>query len=749
MSRWIRKTVLAPAHVAVVLVSFYFLIFRFSIWSVLVAVGLSLRFLWVYKEKLRLALPILLLCLVFFGGEKWWTLKRATTAPTHISQLVLLPDTIKVNGNSLSFRGKSQGRVYQVFYQLKSQEEQTYFQNLTRPISLKVVAKVEKPSTQRNFNGFDYANYLWTQGIDRTVTIEQMKNISLHTGWNPLEWLSSWRRQALIHIKKKFPSPMSHYMTGLLFGHLDNDFDEMSDLYSRLGIIHLFALSGMQVGFFMNLFRRLLLRCGLRREFVDWLQLPLSFVYAGLTGYSVSVIRSLIQKIVGNFGVTRLDNLALTMLLCFLVTPHFLLTTGGVLSFTYALLLTVFDFKRFSSFKKTLIESLTLSVGVLPVLIYYFYSFQPVSILLTFVFSFLFDSLLLPGLTALFLLSVLYPVTQINVFFEFLEKIMTALGNCFSHTLIFGKPEIPVLLTLLILLGLIYDLWGQKKWTIGLFVCVTLLFFITKQPPTNEITVVDIGQGDSIFLRDKSGKNMLIDVGGRVSFAPKEKWQVKSQDANAEQTLIPYLRSRGVGQIDSLILTHTDADHVGDLLAVVKAFKIETIYVSSGSLTNAGFVEKLKKTGSHVQAAEVGQQFSLFGSSLQVLYPFETGDGGNNDSLVLYGSLLGKRFLFTGDLEKEGEEQLIKAYPNLAVDVLKVGHHGSKGSSAPAFLNHIQAEIALISAGENNRYHHPHEETLERFSKRQMTVFRTDKQGAIRFYGWKTWQIETVRKSQP
>ncbi len=103
-------------------------------------------------------------------------------------------------------------------------------------------------------------------------------------------------------------------MTGLLFGDLDIEFAEMNDLYSSLGIIHLFALSGMQVGFFMDAFRKILLRIGLRMETVDWLQFPLSFIYGGLTGFSVSVVRSLVQKLLSQFGVRHLDNFAMTMM---------------------------------------------------------------------------------------------------------------------------------------------------------------------------------------------------------------------------------------------------------------------------------------------------------------------------------------------------------------------------------------------------------------------------------------------------
>ncbi|VTY18493.1 ComE operon protein 3 [Streptococcus agalactiae] len=133
------------------------------------------------------------------------------------------------------------------------------------------------------------------------------------------------------------------------------------------------------------------------------------------------------------------------------------------------------------------------------------------------------------------------------------------------------------------------------------------------------------------------------------------------------------------------------------------------------------------------------------GSYLQVLYPWHKGDGKNNDSIVLYGHLLGKGFLFTGDLEEEGEKQLLEAYPNLSVDILKAGHHGSKGSSSLSFLKKLSPSVVLVSAGKNNRYQHPHQETLQRFQKIKSKIFRTDQSGTIRLTGWWKWHIQTVR----
>lgn len=745
MSR-LSKLPCQPIHLAILAVVAYFAVHSFS----LLTMGLLSLVLAVFgfrqgKAVFLKTLLLLALCGLFFGCQKVQWERADQSAPEQVTTVQIIPDTIEVNGDSLSFRGRADGQTYQVFYKLASQEEQAYFQKLTGLVQLEVEAEVSLPAGQRNFKGFDYQAYLKTQGIYRTVKITRIKKIVPVQSRNVFDWLSSWRRQALVYVKTNFPAPMSHYMTGLLFGELDSDFDQMSDLYSSLGIIHLFALSGMQVGFFIDKFRWILLRLGLTKETVDKLQIPFSIVYAGLTGFSVSVVRSLVQKILGNLGLRKLDNFAVTVFVCLLILPRFLLTAGGVLTFTYAFLLTVFDFEDLGQVKKAAVESLSISLGILPVLMTYFYAFQPLSILLTFAFSFVFDVLLLPGLSVIFLLSPLVKMTWVNGFFVFMEKIIVWVADLGLRPWILGKPSGVILVLLLVCLFLLYDFHRKKNWLLGLSLVLALLFFITKNPLENEVTVVDIGQGDSIFLRDMRGRTVLIDVGGRVDFAAKEAWQERSRQANAERTLIPYLHSRGVDRIDSLVLTHTDTDHVGDVLEVAKQVQIGRIVVSPGSLTVPDFVATLKKINVPVYVVKVGDRLPIFDAYLEVLYPSGAGDGGNNDSIVLYGRLLETNFLFTGDLE-QGELDLIATYPNLPVDVLKAGHHGSKGSSYPEFLDHIGAKIALVSAGENNRYKHPHQETLERFDNRNIQVYRTDQQGAIRFLGWREWQIETVRE---
>ena len=689
-----------------------------------------------------------MICGIFafwFLFQNWQQGQASQNLADSVERVRILPDTIKVNGDSLSFRGKADGRIFQVYYKLQSEEEKETFQALTDLYEIGLEGKLSEPEGQRNFGGFDYQAYLKTQGIFQTLNIKKIQSLKQVSSWDIGENLSSLRRKAVVWIKTHFPDPMRNYMTGLLLGHLDTDFEEMNELYSSLGIIHLFALSGMQVGFFMDGFKKLLLRLGLTQEKLKWLTYPFSLIYAGLTGFSASVIRSLLQKLLAQHGVKGLDNFALTVLILFIIMPNFFLTAGGVLSCAYAFILTMTS-KEGEGLKAVTRESLVISLGILPILSFYFAEFQPWSILLTFVFSFLFDLVFLPLLSILFALSFLYPVIQLNFIFEWLEGMIRFVSQVASRPLVFGQPNAWILILLLISLALVYDLRKNIKRLAVLSLLITGLFFLTKHPLENEITMLDVGQGESIFLRDVTGKIILIDVGGKAESSKKiEKWQEKTTTSNAQRTLIPYLKSRGVSKIDQLILTNTDKEYVGDLLEVTKAFHVGEILVSKGSLKQKQFVAELQATQTKVRSITAGENLSIFGSQLEVLSPRKIGDGGYEDSLVLYGKLLDKYFLFTGNLEEKGEKELLKHYPDLKVDVLKAGQHGSKKSSSSDFLEKLKPETTLISVGKNNRTKLPHQETLTRLEGINSKVYRTDKQGAIRFKGWNSWKIERVR----
>lgn len=739
MSQWISRFPIPKIYLSFLLLWLYYAIFSASFLALLGFVFLLLCLFFQFPWKT--VVKILLVCSLFgswFVFQKWQQEESSQHLVNTVDTVRVLPDTIKVNGDSLSFRGKADGRLFQVYYKLQSESEKEKFQQLSELHEIVVKGKLAIPQGTSNFAGFDYRNYLKTQGIYQSLTISEIVELKKASSWDIGENLSSLRRKAVVWIKRNFPDPMRNYMTGLLLGHLDTDFEEMNELYSSLGIIHLFALSGMQVGFFMDAFKKLFLRLGLTQEKFKWLAYPFSLVYAGLTGFSASVIRSLLQKLLAQHGFKGLDNFALTILILFLIMPNFFLTAGGVLSCAYAFILTMTG-EEVEGIKGLVRESCIISLGILPILSFYFSEFQPWSILLTFAFSFLFDTVLLPLLSILFCLSFIYPITQFNFLFEWLENIIRYISQLSTRPLVFGQPSLWILILLLITLALIYDYRKNLKKISMLVIVVVSLLFITKHPMENEITVLDMEQGRSIFLRDTTGKTILLDVGEKSEREKKEAWQEKVTTSNAKRSLIPYLKSRGVAKIDQLVLMDNEPKQLDHLLEISKAFVIREILVTEETLSQREFMNKLTESKVKVGVIKTGQQLSIFGSSLEVI---DSQNRENKGSIALYGKLLNQTFLVTGNTE---EKFLTSHYPKFQADVV-INHQklSKKNSDIEAFKT-FQPKVTVISVDKKKTFKVKNGENNQEDKNIENSIYKTDTKGAIRFKGWSSWQIETVR----
>ena len=739
MLQWISRFSIPKIYLSFLLLWLYYTIFSASFLALLgfvfLLVCLFFQFPWKTVTK------VLLICGLFgswFLFQKWQQEEASRNLVDTIDTVRILPDTIKVNGDSLSFRGKAEGRLFQVYYKLQSEVEKEKFQQLSDLHEMVVKGKLASPQGVSNFAGFDYRNYLKTQGIYQTLTISEIIELKKSSSWDIGENLSSLRRKAVVWIKRNFPDPMRNYMTGLLLGHLDTDFEEMNELYSSLGIIHLFALSGMQVGFFMNAFKKSLLRLGLTQEKFKWLAYPFSLFYAGLTGFSASVIRSLLQKLLAQHGFKSLDNFALTILILFLIMPNFFLTAGGVLSCAYAFILTMTG-EEVAGIKGLVRESYIITLGILPILSFYFSEFQPWSILLTFAFSFLFDMVLLPLLSILFCLSFIYPITQFNFLFEWLENIIRYISQLSTRPLVFGQPSLWILILLLISLALIYDYRKNLK-KISMLVIVAISFFlVTKHPLENEITVLDMEQGRSIFLRDMTGKTILLDVEEKSETEKKEAWKEKAITSNAKRSLIPYLKSRGVTKIDQLVLTKSEPKQLDHVLEISKAFNLGEILVTEETLSKREFMDKLKESKVKVGDIKTGQQLFIFGSSLEAI---TSQNSDEKDSMVLYGKLLNQTFLVTGNIE---EKFLTSHSSKLQADVVITHQQTSKKKRDVEVFKTLQPKITVISVDKKKSFKVKNGENNQEDKELENLVLKTDKKGAIRFKGWTTWNVETVQ----
>ena len=738
MLQWISRFPVPKIYLSFLLLWLYYAIFSTSFIALLGFVFLLLCLFIQYPWKI--VIKVFLVSSLFaswFVYQKWQQEEASQYLVDSVQTVRILPDTIKVNGDSLSFRGKADGRIFQVYYKFETEAEKEQFQHLTDIYEIELEGKLSEPQGQRIFGGFDYQAYLKIQGIYQILNIKRIQSLKKVSSLDIGEHLSSLRRKAVVWVKTKFPDPMRNYMTGLLLGHLDTDFEEMNELYSSLGIIHLFALSGMQVGFFMNVFKNAVLRLGLSQEKFRWLAYPFSLIYAGLTGFSASVIRSLLQKLLAQHGFKELDNFALTILILFLIIPNFFLSTGGVLSCAYAFILTMTS-KEEQGVKAILRESLIISLGILPILTFYFSEFQPWSILLTFAFSLLFDLVLLPLLSILFCLSFIYPVTQVNFIFEGLESIIRFVAQSTSKPIVFGQPSLWVLLALLLILALLYDSRKNCKRLSLLVFIVSTLFILTKYPLENEITLIDIGQGQSIFLRDLTGKTILIDVGKDEEDEDKEAWQEKTTSSQVQRNLIPYLKSRGVAEIDQLILTNSDDKQLENLLEVSRAFEIKEIILEEESLAQKDLLEKLKLNKMIISSIKTKKQISIFGSQLNMIDTKKSKD--KTSQTFLHGKLLDQTFLIARNLK---EKDLLKNYPDLQADVVIMGQHDKKSSSNSELLKKLKSKITIISAEKKRRGN----DSQSQLSLDSSKLYRLKQEGSLRFRGWNSWKLETPSKN--
>ena len=738
MLQWISRFPVPKIYLSFLLLWLYYAIFSTSFIALLGFAFLLLCLFIQYPWKI--VIKVFLVSSLFaswFVYQKWQQEEASQYLVDSVQTVRILPDTIKVKGDSLSFRGKADGRIFQVYYKFESEAEKEQFQHLTDIYEIELEGKLSEPQGQRIFGGFDYQAYLKIQGIYQILNIKRIQSLKKVSSLDIGEHLSSLRRKAVVWIKTKFPDPMRNYMTGLLLGHLDTDFEEMNELYSSLGIIHLFALSGMQVGFFMNVFKNAVLRLGLSQEKFRWLAYPFSLIYAGLTGFSASVIRSLLQKLLAQHGFKGLENFALTILILFLVMPNFFLSTGGVLSCAYAFILTMTS-KEEQGVKAILRESLIISLGILPILTFYFSEFQPWSILLTFAFSFLFDLVLLPLLSILFCLSFIYPVTQVNFIFEGLESIIRFVAQSTSKPIVFGQPSLWVLLALLLILALLYDSRKNCKRLSLLVFIVSTLFIFTKYPLENEITLIDIGQGQSIFLRDLTGKTILIDVGKDEEDEDKEAWQEKTTSSQVQRNLIPYLKSRGVAEIDQLILTNSDDKQLENLFEVSRAFEIKEIILEEESLAQKDLLEKLKLNKMIISSIKTKKQISILGSQLNMIDTKKSKD--KTSQTFLHGKLLDQTFLIARNLK---EKDLLKNYPDLQADVVIMGQHDKKSSSNSELLKKLKSKITIISAEKKRRGN----DSQSQLSSDSSKLYRLKQEGSLRFRGWNSWKLETPSKN--
>lgn len=264
----------------------------------------------------------------------------------------------------------------------------------------------------------------------------------------------------------------------------------------------------------------------------------------------------------------------------------------------------------------------------------------------------------------------------------------------------------------------------KSKSFIKIFLILLLVIYVNgcSREKLFSVHIIDVGQGDSIFIQTLEDKRILIDAG----------------DEEAEHTVYSYLKRRGVKKIDVLIATHPDTDHIGSMDYIIDKFKISHFYMPNAKTDSEAFynlLDSCKEKNLKIEYLTKGDRLKIDSSTtMEILSPSTITDKNNLNSIVSLLNYKGYEFLFTGDAEKENESEILSSCNLPDIEFLKAGHHGSSSSSTDEFIEKLKPEAVAISCGYNNDYGHPHRSVLDTFRENGAVVYRTDKNGSLVFY---------------
>lgn len=575
-----------------------------------------------------------------------------------------------------------------------------------------VKGKLIKPKDNTNFNLFNYKKYLLSNNIKYTVKASNIKILKRNKN-------IFYKLKNYIFFKIKSLDKSKKYILTFIFADKSYMDKEMYDNYQNLGISHLFAVSGMHISLVTFILLKLLEG---KNEVIKYLiTFIFSMFYLFLTNYTISMVRACFQFIlifINKLFKLNIDNSNIVIFLfsvLIILNPYIIYNIGFLFSFSISFTLIKFKDMITGDFMIKNIKTSLLSFFVsMPILINNFFKVNFLSIILNIIYIPFVSYILFP----LCLITILFPFFDSFTYFviNFFETITKFFSSI--NLLTFSITKMNIILVIIYYFIFLWIIKSNDKLKKKIIIVFIFIVFIINNNTivNNEVHFLDVGQGDSILIRIKS-KNILIDTGGNINFNI------------SKNVLIPYFRSSGIKKIDYLILTHGDYDHMGEAINLVENFKVEKVIFNCGPYNDLEneLIEVLDKK--KIKYYSYIKELNVDNNKLHFLQTKEY-DNENENSNVIYTKLNGYRFMFMGDAGVEKEKDILEKYNVSKIDVLKIGHHGSKTSSDKNFIDEMNPKYSVISVGKNNRYGHPNKEVLNNLDNSK--IYRTDINGEIK-----------------
>ena len=596
-----------------------------------------------------------------------------------------------------------------------------------------VKGRIRKPTNPTVPHQFNFKRHLRTQGIGLTLYATSLTKID--------ESWSIWRYQYQIleWLEASYPPLTAAYIQALFLGVRDGIEPGALEAYNQLGILHLFAISGLHVALLTTILMHLLKRIGLIQNLIDLFVFCFLGIFIIITGASASIVRAGGMMMLAllnrrfKWQLSAYDIFAIVFMINFIINPRQIYQSGFIFSYwiTFVLISTQSFFREFSPLKITLFIPFMAQLAGLPIRLAGSYEFNLV--------AYLNNLLLVPLVTyaiiPLLLLALVIP--QLSLLTEHVLVGFEELSLLFSQRLnvptTFGALTLEVILLLAAMLLFCCWYFGVTKKS-GVWLGLILAYAITLEGqrlwrPNSQITFLDVGQGESTVIQSPfQSCTVIIDTGGIFSFSG-------ASSSIFSRTLEPFLLGEGIRRVDYLILTHEHFDHIGEAIPLLERFTVTNLVISEATPTGLlkDIIRVADEQNTAVLTARPHDVITCANQIHTFIHQAVRNMDINEESLVSTLAINDFTVLFTGDIGFPAEATILKNYSLSGLDIYHVAHHGSRFSNSMAFLESLSPRYAVVSAGRNNFYGHPSRELFEVVNDLNIPLLNTQNEGTIQF----------------
>ena len=604
--------------------------------------------------------------------------------------------------------------------------------------SLYIEGEFKQPEEARNYKGYNYKQYLKTKKIIGTVELEKAKILKSSNG----SFIHNIQKYIKDTINGTLTDEEGNLLLAILLGDKDKLSEDIQESFKTSNLSHMLAVSGAHVSYIILGLTYVLQNSIIGKKNEKIVCIIFLLFFMAITNFTPSVTRACIMAVLTLFSgiiYRKSDvytNISVAALITLIFNPYNLLDLGFQLSYGGTIGIIIFikriqekksNSKVINYIKQMALVSIYANIIIIPIMMYHFNTVSFTFIISNIMASPILGIIVITGFLFIIASITVKPLTRlIAIFIKPILSILIKISQIcsklpFSNILVVTPYMFNVISYYAIIL---YCIKSKKNNKCKIIICLLIVlilinFIIYIFPQKLRIFFIDVGQGDSTLIITPDKKTVLIDGGGSDSFDVGEK------------VLLPYLLDRRILKIDYVLISHFDTDHCGGILTIMEKVKVKNIIISEQAEHSENY-ERFKKLMIHkkIRLIEVkkGDKIKIGRySEFKILFPTSrllSENPLNNNSIVAQFNYNNFKMLFTGDIEKLAEQQILKAEKaEIRADILKVAHHGSKTSSIPEFIKAVKPKIALIGVGKNNTFGHPNKQTIKNLENIKCRIY--------------------------